>query len=31
MLSIAKLLAGFGIAAALSSPVAAQGIPCRKI
>ena len=30
MLSIAKLLAGFGIAAALSSPVAAQGIVLQK-
>jgi uncharacterized protein GlcG (DUF336 family) len=30
MLSIAKLLAGFGIAAALSSPVAAQGIVLLK-
>jgi uncharacterized protein GlcG (DUF336 family) len=30
MLSIAKGLAGFGIAAALSSPVAAQGIVLQK-
>jgi len=30
MLSIAKLLAGLGIAAALSSPVAAQGIVLQK-